>query len=398
MQSQTGFSWPQGGRIPTLDGIRAVSIALVLAAHAIGTGALPMNGRVAHIAGDLGVRTFFVLSGFLITTLLMREHRQRGRVSLFEFYVRRAYRIFPAFYSYLLIVGTLALTGAITLLPGDMLAAATYTTNFHAERSWWTGHLWSLAVEEQFYFVWPLLFILLGIARAWGAALVAIIAAPIVRIAVWRFAPQHGALVDQAFPGVFDALATGCLLALAVPHITKSERIAQIVSSRWFLPVVLLGFAPCIVTNPWIQYGVAMTSANLAIAAIIVRCVALPHSKLSRTLERRGFVWVGTLSYSLYLWQQLFLNRHSELWMHQFPINIGLAFAAATACHYLIEQPFLRLSARRRAAAGARGVDVLGPASEVFDVSDARASQIGKRRLPTSDIAPGPSVPRETLS
>ncbi|HEY5923287.1 MAG TPA: acyltransferase [Kofleriaceae bacterium] len=398
MQPESGFSWPQGGRIPTLDGIRAVSIGLVLAAHAIGTGALPMNGRVAHMAGDLGVRTFFVLSGFLITTLLMREHRQRGRVSLFDFYVRRAYRIFPAFYAYLMIVGTLALTGAITLLPGDLLAAATYTTNFHAERSWWTGHLWSLAVEEQFYIVWPLLLVVLGLARAWGAALVAMIAAPIVRIAVWQLAPQHASLVDQAFPCVFDALATGCLLALAVPHIVKSERCAQVVASRWFLPAVMLGFAPCIVTNPWIQYGVAMTSANLAIAAIIVRCVALPASRISRTLERRGFVWVGTLSYSLYLWQQLFLNRHSELWMHQFPINVALAFAAATACHYLIERPFLRVSAQRRAAAEARGIAVLGPANEVLDVSDVRSSQIAKLRRPSTDIAPGRNGPRETLS
>src|SRR5690349_8871288 len=80
VQSPRGFVWPRSGRIPTLDGIRAVSIALVVCAHATGTGALPMSARASHIAADLGVRTFFVLSGFLITTLLLRERQQTGRI------------------------------------------------------------------------------------------------------------------------------------------------------------------------------------------------------------------------------------------------------------------------------------------------------------------------------
>jgi len=360
-----------------------VSIALVLYAHVAGTGMLPASGRASHVAGDLGVRTFFVLSGFLITTLLMRERQQSGRVSLLEFYIRRAYRIFPAFYSYLIIVGTLAAVAWIDLLPGDLFAAATYTTNFHAERSWWTGHLWSLAVEEQFYILWPLLLVVLGFARAWRAALVAIFAAPVVRVALWRWFPDQRALADQAFPCVFDALATGCALALVMPHLSRSERVARLLVARWYLPLAALGFAPTLGSNPFIQYGVAMTCANLAIAAIVLRCVAKPESRVSRVLEQPAIAWLGTLSYSLYLWQQLFLNRHSSLWMHQFPVNVGFALLAAVACHYLIEQPFLRISARRRAAVEARaaqGLEVLGPPNEVLDVSEARASQVTRVR------------------
>jgi peptidoglycan/LPS O-acetylase OafA/YrhL len=381
--SSPSFAWPQSGRIPALDGIRAVSISLVLLAHAIGTGVLPMSGRASHVAGDLGVRSFFVLSGFLITTLLVREHQQHGRISLFEFYVRRAYRIFPAFYAYLFIVGVLAAVGFVSLMPGDLFAAATYTTNFHAERSWWTGHLWSLAVEEQFYILWPLLLVALGLARAWAAAIIAILAAPVLRVLVWFHLPQYRDLADQAFPCVFDALATGCCLALLIPHFARSERVARALASRWFWPCALLGLAPLVITNPWIRHGVAMSSANFAIAAIIVRCVSQPDSAVSRVLERRPLVWLGTLSYSLYLWQQLFLNRHSELWLHQFPINVGFAVLAAVGCHYLIERPFLRLSANRRAAAEARatqGLAVLGPPNEIIDVSAARASQITRAR------------------
>jgi peptidoglycan/LPS O-acetylase OafA/YrhL len=374
-----------------------VSISLVLLAHAIGTGVLPMSGRASHIASDLGVRSFFVLSGFLITTLLMREHKQAGRISLFEFYMRRAYRIFPAFYSYLFIAGVLAAVGFIELLPGDLLSAATYTTNFHGERSWWIGHLWSLAVEEQFYVLWPLLLVVLGFARAWAAAIVAILVAPVLRVVVWFHVPQYRDLADQAFPLVFDALATGCCLALLMPQLARSERAARALRSRWFWPVAALGLAPLLVTNPWFRHGVAMSSANLAIAAIIVRCVSQPRSAVSQFLERRPLVWLGGLSYSLYLWQQLFLNRHSELWLHQFPINVGFAVLAAVGCHYLIEQPFLRLSARRRAAAEERattGLAVLGPPNEIIDVSAARASQIARARK-TGGMTPAWSTDRQ---
>jgi peptidoglycan/LPS O-acetylase OafA/YrhL len=391
-----GFSWLRRGRIPALDGLRAVSIALVLIAHAIGTGVLQASPRTSGLAGDIGVRSFFVLSGFLITTLLLRELEQRGTISLWGFYVRRAFRIFPAFYAFLFVIGALALIGPLELLEYDLLAAASYTTNFHAERSWWTGHLWSLAVEEQFYVVWPLVLVMLGVFRAWWFAGVAIVVAPMLRVALWYLSPAHRDLVDQAFPCVFDALATGCLLAFAAPRIARSQRCARLLDSRWFWLVVLVALAPLLIRNPLLRFGAAMTMANFAIAAIILRCAARPHSRVSRVLERPTIVWVGTLSYSLYLWQQMFLNRHSDLWMNQFPINIGLAVLAATACHYLIEKPMLRFADRWRMKEAPSSA--LGAPHEVLDVSVAR-----ERRLstPTETAAtwanPGTS-PRETLA
>jgi peptidoglycan/LPS O-acetylase OafA/YrhL len=372
-----------------------VSISLVLVAHAIGTGLLPMNKRGAGVAGDIGVRSFFVLSGFLITTLLLRELEQRGAISLWGFYVRRAFRIFPAFYAFLFVVGALALIGPVELLEYDLLAAASYTTNFHTERSWWTGHLWSLAVEEQFYVLWPLVLVMLGLLRAWWFAGIAVLAAPLLRVALWYFSPSHRDLVDQAFPCVFDALATGCMLAFAAPRIARSPRCARIFDSRWFWLVAIICLAPLAIRNPLLRYGAAMTIANLAIAAVIVRCAARPHSRVSRVLERPGFVWVGTLSYSLYLWQQLFLNRHSDLWVCQFPLNIGLALLAATACHYLIERPLLRFADRWRTKEAP--TSALGAPHEVLDVSVARA-----RRVSTQDestvTTPVGSSPRATLA
>src|SRR5438105_858055 len=116
-------------RIPTLDGLRAVSIVLVLFSHTLGTGVVPMLHH-AHVFGSTGVRTFFVLSGFLITTLLVREHERHGRISLRGFYVRRAFRIFPAFYVYLAVIGVLVAAGAIVVSTRDLVFAGTYTMNF----------------------------------------------------------------------------------------------------------------------------------------------------------------------------------------------------------------------------------------------------------------------------
>lgn len=392
MTAARGFTWLRAGRIPALDGIRAVSISLVIVAHALGTGVLPMSKRGGGLAADLGVRTFFVLSGFLITTLLLRELERNNRISLWGFYVRRAFRIFPAFYTYLFVVGVLALIGPLELFKHDLLAAASYTTNFHTERSWWTGHLWSLAVEEQFYVVWPLALVVLGLFRAWWFALAAIIAAPLLRVALWYGMPAHRDLADQAFPCVFDALAAGCMLAFLAPQLANSQRAARLFDSRWFWLVPAIGVLALLARNPLIRYGVAMTVANLVIAAVVLRCVARPQSRVTRVLERRGFVWLGGLSYSLYLWQQLFLNRHSALWPHQFPINIGLALLAACGCHYLIEKPLLRFADRWRQAPAVAPLNVLGRPHAVLDVSgrtddrtEARTSALIVRAVSRAD-------------
>jgi len=336
------------GRIPTLDGVRAVSISFVLLAHAIGTAGLPMNDRLAKLFGDVGVRTFFVLSGFLITTLLVREQRRRGRISLGNFYIRRALRIFPAFYAYLAVVAVLGAIGWIALDDGDLLAAATYTMNFHPERAWAAGHLWSLAVEEQFYLLWPAALVVLGVARAPRVALAALALAPLLRVGLWYGMPAHRALVDQAFPCVFDALATGCMLALVYERLGESQLVHRVVESTWFWWGPGLAIASLAISNPAFRFGIGATLANLGIALVLYRCVSQPDTLVGRALERRPLVWLGTLSYSLYLWQQLFLNRHADGVLHAFPINVALAVAAAAACHHVIERPILRLADRWR--------------------------------------------------
>ena len=139
-------------RIPSLDGLRAISITLVLVAHLAGTRNFPLSEATGNFwgLGEFGVRVFFVISGFLITGLLMQELAQEGRIRLGRFYLRRTLRIFPPYYTLLAALGLASVFGAVTLAPHDLLHGATYTSNYYLGRSWFLGHSWSLSVEEQF--------------------------------------------------------------------------------------------------------------------------------------------------------------------------------------------------------------------------------------------------------
>jgi peptidoglycan/LPS O-acetylase OafA/YrhL len=334
------------GRIATLDGVRAISICFVLCAHSFGTDILPMT-PIAHVFADIGVRSFFLLSGFLITTLLLRE-RARDGISLRAFYLRRALRIFPALYVYLLVVLALRAAGLTTASDADLAFAGSYTMNFHAERAWSVGHLWSLSVEEQFYLAWPLALLVLRPRGALVVAIAAIAVAPLVRVTAWYGWPAVRALSDQAFPCVFDSLATGCALAIGREWLEASPRYRRLLDARWFWAIPIACMLSVLVQRPWFSLGFSMTLANLGVALAIHRCVSRPTGAVAAVLEHPLVVRVGVLSYSLYLWQQLFLDRHSTAWINAFPVNIVLAFAAAALSYLLVESPFLRVSERLR--------------------------------------------------
>jgi peptidoglycan/LPS O-acetylase OafA/YrhL len=350
------------GRIPGLDGLRAVSILIVLYAHGLGTHGMPSLPQV-KVFGDLGVRTFFVISGFLITTLLVGEYEKRGRISLRDFYIRRVYRIFPAFYVYLAAILAVAALGWIALPPIDVVFAATYAMNFHAERTWWLGHLWSLAVEEQFYLLWPLALAVLRPRRALWFALGAIAAAPALRVAAWVVWPSLRPLTDQAFPFVFDALATGCVLALARDRLESSPTYLAWIDSKWFWLLPAACIYALSIPRVGFNLGLGVTIGNLGIAMAIHRSVRHPEFPVGRVLESRPLVFIGALSYSLYLWQQPFLNRRADGWFASFPFHLALAFGAALVSYYLVEKPVLALRMRRAARRAERSAGAASAAA-----------------------------------
>ncbi|MFO0555598.1 MAG: acyltransferase [Polyangiaceae bacterium] len=336
-------------RIPCLDGIRAVSILMVLLAHLNGTRHFPKLYLDRWLElGNFGVRVFFVISGYLITSLLMKEYEKTRTISLPQFYFRRTFRIFPAFY---VLIGALFVAdqlGAIHLRDGDVLHAATYTTNYHHERAWEMGHLWSLAVEEQFYLLWPAVFMLAGPRRSTLWAFLTVLAAPALRVASWMLFPAWRSGIGETFQTVADTLATGCLLALVRSRLTSSPRISAVqthaLAPFGWLIVALLGHLTH--RYPSVSLPLGESINNIGVALFIDACLRQPKSLLGRVLDSRPLSYIGTLSYSLYLVQQPFINRTGSAWVNAFPQNLVCVAAGALASYYLIEKPFLDLRQR----------------------------------------------------
>ncbi len=348
-------------RIPSLDGLRAISILLVIASHLLGTRGFPVTARAVGAVGDfgyLGVRVFFVISGFLITSLLLAEHERTETVSLKGFYARRAWRIFPAFYTFVGAMSLAWVVGSLALRSGDLAAALTYTMNYHYERSWELGHLWSLSIEEQFYLVWPALFLLGGPRRVVPISVAMIVVAPILRAIAWFTMPNPDDVIMEAYPCVMDSIAMGCLLAALQPRLDTNATYQRFLRSPLFLAVPLIVVLANLPTWFGVEYTSNITFMNLGVALIVDRCVRFPDEWIGRTLNWAPLVWLGTLSYSLYLWQEPFLNQYARSQANTFPLNVILAFTCAVASYYLVEQPFLawrdrRARARKAAAAAA---------------------------------------------
>jgi peptidoglycan/LPS O-acetylase OafA/YrhL len=334
------------GRLPTLDGLRAISIMLVILGHLTGTRNFPHWLDFFGLFANFGVRVFFVISGFLITSLLLKELRKRGSISLKDFYIRRVLRIFPAFYVYLLVIAFLAL-GAIKLRHNDLLFAFTYTMNFHFDHSWYVAHLWSLAVEEQFYLVWPALLAFLSRELAFRAAAVTFLSCPLIRLGIWYLFPQGRDGIGHMFPTVADVLAIGCLLAGWREWLHQRTWYMNLLQRRPFLLITLLALMVNLSQDrPRIYIAVGESIMNLCIAICIDRCMTYSSFRLGRVLEWKPLAFIGVLSYSLYIWQQPFLNRNSPSPLSAFPINILVVVFAALASYYMIEQPFLKLKSR----------------------------------------------------
>ena len=338
-----------GDRIPSLDGIRAVSIGLVLFGHLLGSRGFFLSLEVdKHLApGELGVRIFFVISGFLITNLLLAEAAKRGRIHIGRFYLRRTFRIFPAYYALILALFVAELARWISLAPGDMIHALTYTTNYHPTRSWNVGHTWSLAVEEQFYLLWPALLVLLGRRRALWIAALFVLAAPLIRLGLWELTVSVREGIGHRFETIADSIAIGCVLSGARSWLHQQPLYRRVLSSPWLVlaPVVLL-LSGEFSQHPRINLLLGFTFQNVLITLCIDRWVSYPSGPVGRALNSPPVVFVGLISYSIYLWQQLFLNRYADSWPTTFPVSLVLAFAAALISYYVIERPALGLRQR----------------------------------------------------
>jgi peptidoglycan/LPS O-acetylase OafA/YrhL len=319
--------------IPSLDGLRTISVVFVMLGHLYGTVGYPQNalthqaGRFAHF----GVEVFFVISGFLITTLLLREREQTGRIDLVNFYLRRTFRIFPAAFFYITVM-------ALVVHPGYLRYAYTYTMCYASQaRPWVLGHLWSLSVEEQFYLLWPAA-LMLGFARRRRIGWFVVAITPFLRLGFW-VAGMHE--IDEYFPAVADSLIMGCLLAMYRDDLRR--RAAWLKNPVVFVGLGLAAMSTVLVTRVRLEiafHGLTPFLVALFLFAAIERADPI--------LNNRVMGFLGVLSYSLYLWQQPFLNRHLHMWWTAFPLNVVLVFLCAVGSYFAVERPFLAFYRGRR--------------------------------------------------
>jgi peptidoglycan/LPS O-acetylase OafA/YrhL len=359
MSALSGAPQERLGRRPALDGLRAVAILFVLLHHTADFLA-PSLALTLFPGGFLGVDLFMVLSGFLITTLLL-ERRGRERRPIGTFYLRRVLRLIPALVVLLLanllyaaIVGR-GVADALRSIGVVMLYVTNWAELAGISISSYVTHLWSLAIEEQFYLVWPLLLFvalrLLGAPRRviWVAVAIALAAA------VWR-----AILFESGDPWLriyirtdtrADSLAIGALLALlgrdrwsaAGPSVARSVLGVAALVALIAAAALIQPYAPFLYLGGFTLVAI--------VAAILIACVLDGQGPLARALSLRPVVWVGVLSYSLYLWhfgifQIVASDTGSWSAAPRVLLAWGLTFAVAFASYRLVEQPALTLKRR----------------------------------------------------
>jgi peptidoglycan/LPS O-acetylase OafA/YrhL len=333
-----GREQPLPSRIPSLDGLRALSVSLVLFSHFGESWHLPYSvWYVANDYGKVGLRIFYVISGFLITTLLLKEGERTGNLSLKKFYIRRAYRILPAAYIFM-IAATLLFHSQLSVK--DIVIAFTYLSAYSTYIPLVLSHLWSLSVEEQFYLLWPTI-MMFGTAAGKRAALAVVVICPVLRFVLLMAGLGNGALYPVVTSA--DAIATGCLLALFQPEL---RHLRSFFTSRRFWIIWVLTAAVALLDLT--RHGRIYQCAGLPLLHLgIALCVQSAMLMAPRILNATIPVWVGTISYSLYLWHRPFADGARPLWYTTFPTNLILAVATAVVSYYAIERPILRLRERR---------------------------------------------------
>jgi peptidoglycan/LPS O-acetylase OafA/YrhL len=339
-----------GERIASLDGLRAISILLVMAGHLFGrSGAIvEERARIFSKAAHFGVEVFFVISGFLITTLLLNERARTGTTDLLAFYVRRSLRIIPPFLVFMVAIVIASQLGWIHTTRADIVHALTYTTNYQVAPSWSLGHLWSLSVEEQFYLLWPLLFLRLGYGGSITAALAMFATAPLVRGFMHLLTHDENYRDLPIFPAVADAIAAGCLVALLRPRLLAWRAYTRFAGSAALLSLLLV---PVVVSvfDDYTMVNVFGGPLMLASVAVLMEACTRRHTGVvGGLLNSRPLVFLGLVSYSLYLWQQPFLNPQAHEAINVFPLNIALAVSCALLSYFFVERPLMALRRRWR--------------------------------------------------
>jgi len=343
------------GTIPSLDGLRAVSILLVLLAHFV-------NARL--FAGGLGVYTFFVISGFLITRLMIVEHNATGTVSLPLFYARRVLRLYPV-----IVVFAALIIGIDILLnrPYNWLEPASalgYFANylyvhldyFGIPAQMPFGVFWSLSIEEHFYIFFPVIFLLLNgrVGHLMGWLIALCVGSLGLRLAVAWIHPEY--LTTQIFYTYsqyrLDSIGFGVILALACETHRGRRSIQAMTHPAVALGAVVVTLSCLLMRDAWFRETLRYTLLGCAIDVLVAAVLFGKHYRsVQWILNTPLLVWIGRLSYSLYVWHEgvasFLQHRDLPVWQTAL-IGLSGSTVVATISYYALEQPCLRLRDRFR--------------------------------------------------
>jgi peptidoglycan/LPS O-acetylase OafA/YrhL len=335
------------GYVPQLDGLRAIAILLVVIVHI---------NNPSFLGGWLGVELFFVLSGFLITSLLTQEHDRSNSIAVGNFYMRRVLRLTPALWVFLAVAVIWEVThpGATSTYLDYIFYALTFRANFYSH---WppagVGHLWTLSLEDQFYFVWPII-LLISLRRGGRElAMKVAVAGIVLSIAsgIGLVIGREGILtIYHSSELNLQALFIGCVCGLMLTGgqldrfaTSKVLRVGTVVGTAILLLSIV---GPNWQTNSWFFAG-PLAFYCLMCAVVVAGVVLQPTELVARGLSKPLMVWVGKLSYSIYLWH---LWVFDVLVNHTAPIGaceaILITMALAIFSYYVVEQPFDRLKTR----------------------------------------------------
>ena len=336
--------------IPTLNGWRAIAVSLVIRSHSITLLAnngswLAMKSRALFTHGGFGVDIFFALSGYLICTLLLREKERNGKISLFRFYVRRAFRIMPPLLLYLFCVSLLSIYKVLPHIDRSEFAAVLLFYRNYMYGTWYTGHFWSLAVEEQFYLFAPVF--ILAFNMKWAVRFTSVLIGVCICIRVFEFAHPPGAafILEYRTENRYDGLLSGCFLALMMQYATSRDWLRTHLNIRVFLGTLV---GASIALTVFTSQPARRTVVTLVLPILIGYTVLNPKSITGRFLEHPVLKWLGRISYSLYLWQTLFLPQIGRPLgvLQEFPFAIIVPLVCATLSFYLIETPMIKIGHR----------------------------------------------------
>jgi peptidoglycan/LPS O-acetylase OafA/YrhL len=355
-QAATSIQSDGGFYIPSLDGIRAAAVMLVFMAHA------GLNDRVP---GSFGVTAFFFLSGFLITTLLRMEFDRTGSVSLRAFYLRRVLRIFPPMYLVLAVASIITAAGLIEgfVQPVALAAQSFYLTNYYiVANGWWDGRapgtwiLWSLAVEEHFYLVFPLLYILL---RRWlpsRARQAGVLLGICGIVLAWRLILilSLGAEHDRTYVATdtrVDSILFGCVLAVYGNPVLERTRISDVWWKFVLVPLGLFGLlASFLVPSAAFGDTARYTLQGVSLIPLFACAVRYHDWAFFRLLNLRFVRFVGVLSYSIYLMHPtiLFAVHQWTAWnpVVQSLVSLAVTLGLSFLIYRYIERPCGRLRKR----------------------------------------------------